>query len=260
MGAGILDRTDADLVAMAPDLLRELGEKIEGPPELLAVVRRPADDLSRIPVDQNFLGVVFDRPTSPGNIGTLARSADAFGASGVIVTGHAADVYDPKAIRASTGSLFAVPVVRATSHKEVLDWVQAQRARLGISLDIVGADEKADLDVYSNDFQRPTLLLVGNEAVGLSAGWREACDRMVRIPMSGSASSLNAAASATVLLYEAARQRAAVGRAHQAAGDGHVRLAAVCGPDARAAPPPSPRLRGANAGERRQRNEVAYGS
>ena len=60
----------------------------------------------------DLLVVVFDRPTTPGNVGTLIRSADAFGAAGVIITGHAADPYDPKAVRASTGSLFAVPVVR----------------------------------------------------------------------------------------------------------------------------------------------------
>ena len=107
-------------VAMAPDLLAELGEKGEGPPELLAVVEMPNDDLHRIPAGPSFLGVVLDRPASPGNVGSIIRSADAFGADGIIVTGHAADVYDPRTIRASTGSLFARPVVRCPSHREVL--------------------------------------------------------------------------------------------------------------------------------------------
>ena len=94
-------------VAMAPELLAELGEKDEAAPELIAVLELPPDDLDRIEVGPDFLGVVFDRPTGPGNIGSIIRSADAFGAHGVIVTGHAADVYDPKAVRATTGSLFA---------------------------------------------------------------------------------------------------------------------------------------------------------
>jgi 23S rRNA (uridine2479-2'-O)-methyltransferase len=64
--------------------------------------------------------VVYDRPTSPGNVGTLVRSVDAFGAAGLIVTGNAADIYDPKAVRASTGSLFAVPVVRTDSAATVI--------------------------------------------------------------------------------------------------------------------------------------------
>ncbi|HEU4426882.1 MAG TPA: TrmH family RNA methyltransferase, partial [Pilimelia sp.] len=121
--------------------------------------------------------------------------------------GHAADPYDPKAVRASTGSLFAVPVVRAASHREVLDWVASRRAK-GIPVRIVGTDERGAVEVADQDLTGPTLVVVGNETHGLSAGWRQACDHLVRIPMTGAASSLNAAAAATVVLYEAARQRA----------------------------------------------------
>ncbi|MEK8228599.1 TrmH family RNA methyltransferase [Oerskovia sp. M15] len=78
------------------------------------------DDLTRIPVRQDFLGAVFDRPTQPGNIGSIIRSADAFGAHGVITTGHAADAYDPKAVRASTGSFFALP--RCTRAPRTRSW------------------------------------------------------------------------------------------------------------------------------------------
>src|SRR5205823_13566885 len=113
--------------------------KTDTTPELLAVVGLAADDLARIPTGPGMLAVVFDRPTSPGNLGTLIRSADAFGASGVIVTGHAADVYDPKAVRASTGSLFSVPVVRVPSQRPVLDWVEAIRAG-GVPVRVVGTD------------------------------------------------------------------------------------------------------------------------
>jgi TrmH family RNA methyltransferase len=203
-----LDR--AEHVAMAPELLAELGEKDDEPPELLAVVALPADDLGRIPLRDNALVVVFDRPTTPGNIGTLIRSADAFGASGVVVTGHAADPYDPKAVRASTGSLFAVPVVRAPSHREVVAWASAFGAAF------VGTDESADIDIDGYDFTGPRIIVIGNETRGLSSGWRQACETMVRIPMTGAASSLNAAAAATVVLYEAARQRRRAGRPEQA--------------------------------------------
>lgn len=205
----------AERVAMAPPLLRELGGKTEdAAPELLAVVAMPPDDLARIPVapagERPFLGVVFDRPASPGNIGTLVRSADAFGASGVIVTGHAADIYDPKTVRASTGSLFALPVVRAPSHREVLAWaLGAARAASGAEIAVVGLDEGAPVEVAAYDLTAPTLLLVGTESTGLSTAWRAACHRLLRIPMGGAASSLNAAAAATVVLYEASRQRAA---------------------------------------------------
>jgi tRNA G18 (ribose-2'-O)-methylase SpoU len=205
----LLDRVGAPRIAVAADLLEELSDK-DDRSELIAVAAIPEDNLGRILLGQGlfgeglpghgFLGVVFDRPAGPGNIGTLLRSADAFGAGGVIVTGHAADVYDPKSVRASTGSLFSVPAVRVSGHREVLDWVAGQCT-------VIGADESADADVDSVDLTGPTLLVVGNETVGLSAAWRDACDVLVSIPMTGSASSLNAATAASILLYEAARQR-----------------------------------------------------
>jgi 23S rRNA (uridine2479-2'-O)-methyltransferase len=207
-----LDAVAAPKIAVSAELMHELGEKTDAAPELLAVVALPDDDLARIPVGPEMLTVVFDRPASPGNIGTLVRSADAFGASGVIVTGHAADVYDPRSVRASTGSLFSVPVIRVASHGPVLGWAEQIRAR-GIGVRLVGTDENGDRDVAGVDLTQPTLLLVGNEAAGLSVAWREACDDLARIPMLGAASSLNAATAASVVLYESARQRIAARRA-----------------------------------------------
>ncbi len=201
--------------ALATELMAELGEKDEGAPELIAVAALPPDSPARLtrggtPPSGSTLGVVFDRPTGPGNIGTLIRSADAFGAHGVVVTGHAADPYDPRSVRASAGSLFAVPVVRVPSHREVLAWrdtmAPADRPQL------VATDERGEIDVADADLTGPTYVVIGNETSGLSAAWRDACDLTVRIPMTGSASSLNAASAATVVLYEAARQRAVTER------------------------------------------------
>jgi tRNA G18 (ribose-2'-O)-methylase SpoU len=205
-GREVIDNAGAPRAVVAAELMRELGGKDEDTPELLAVVGMPPDDLTRIGAGANPLVVVFDRPTTPGNIGTLVRSADAFGASGVIVTGHAADPYDPKAVRASTGSLFALPVVRAPSHREVLDWAGDLRAD-GVAVQVVGTDERGPVEIAEHDLSGPTVLAVGNETHGLSAAWREACDQMVRIPITGAASSLNAASAASIALYEAARQR-----------------------------------------------------
>ena len=200
-----LERTGATPVAMAPELLDELGEKESS--ELVAVVALPDDRLDRVPARPDLLAVVFDRPSTPGNIGTLVRSADAFGAAGVSVTGHAADPYDPRSVRASTGSVFAVPVLRADSHREVVGWVDGLRAG-GHPVRILGTDEHGPTGVAEADLTGPCVLVIGNETNGLSAGWRESCDGMLRIPIAGAASSLNAAAAGTVVLYEAARQRA----------------------------------------------------
>jgi len=214
---GMLRDVDAVQVAMSPGLLAELGEKTEAPPELVAVVEMPDDDLGRIPAGPGFLGVALDRPASPGNIGSIIRSADAFGADGIVVAGHAADVYDPRTVRASTGSLFARAVVRCPSHREVAAWVAAQRAR-GCPVVLAGTDEHGDRDVFDFDFTRPVLLVVGNEATGLSSAWRELCDQIVAIPITGAASSLNAANAATAVLYEIARQRISAGRRRASPG------------------------------------------
>jgi TrmH family RNA methyltransferase len=192
-----------DRIGMAPDLLAELAGKADDGTELVAVAAQAADDLARIPVGDRFLGVVLDRPTSPGNVGTIIRSADAFGASGAVVAGHGADPYDPRAVRASTGSLFALPVVRTPSPAAVL------AAFPGTP--VLGTDESGGVDVADHDLTGPVLVVVGNETTGMSSAWRAACDTVVRIPIGGAASSLNAAAAATVVLYEVARQR---GRGH----------------------------------------------
>jgi TrmH family RNA methyltransferase len=197
----MLVASGAQRVAMAPELLRELGEKDDGVPEMVAVGAMPPDDLSRISPAADLLAVVFDRPTSPGNIGTVIRAADAFGADGLIVTGHAADPYDPKSVRASTGSLFAIPVVRADSQSDVISWARTWSGA------IVGTDEKGEADIADTDLTGPAAIVIGNETTGLSAAWRQACDVVARIPITGAASSLNAAGAATVVLYEAARQR-----------------------------------------------------
>ena len=198
----------AERIAMSPDLLAELSEKAEGSTELLAVVAMRPDDLARVPVGPDFLGAVLDRPTQPGNIGAVIRSADAFGAHGVVTTGHAADAYDPKSVRASTGSFFAIPVVRAAGQHDVMEWVAAHRTS-GDPVVVVATDEGGEADVSGFDLTQPVLLLVGNETSGLSHAWREAADVTLRIPMTGTASSLNAANAASVVFYEARRQRLA---------------------------------------------------
>lgn len=165
----ILRQTGGERVALSPELLHQLGDKDQDAPELVAVAGMPDDSLDRIRSEESFLGMVFDRPSLPGNIGTIVRSLDAFGGAGLIVTGHGADPYDPASVRASTGSLFAVPIVRSPSHQPVVAWAHEERA-LGGALTIVGTDENGTVNIDDLDLTGPALLVIGNETAGLSAG------------------------------------------------------------------------------------------
>lgn len=197
---GLWASTDAERVVLSADLHARLSGK-DGA-ELVAVVEMPEDGVARLADSSRPHGpvVVFDRPTSPGNIGTLARSADAFGASALVVTGHAADPYDPQAVRASTGSLFALTVLRVPGPGPVVEHAHAHGYR------IVGTDEEGS-PLGEVDLSGRLVVVVGNETHGISSGWRAACDDIASIAMTGTASSLNAAVAGSIVLHEALRQR-----------------------------------------------------
>jgi TrmH family RNA methyltransferase len=195
------ERPSVERVVLSPELHSRLSGKDEGA-ELVAVVEMPDDGVARLADSARPHGpvVVFDRPTSPGNIGTLARSADAFGASALVVTGHAADPYDPQAVRASTGSLFALTVLRVPGPGPVVEHAHAHGYR------IVGTDEEGSA-LADVDLDGRLVVVVGNETHGLSSGWRSVCDDVASIPMVGTASSLNAAVAGSIVLHEALRRR-----------------------------------------------------
>jgi tRNA G18 (ribose-2'-O)-methylase SpoU len=189
---------------VSPELFRELSDK-EEPSELLATVKIPPDALERITVKKGMIVVVFDRPGSPGNLGSSIRSCDALGASGVIITGHAADIYHPHAVRGSMGSLFALPTVRLPSHKELRVWLDSVQTQVG-DLTVIGTSEDGAAVAEAIDLTKSVVLVMGNETFGMAAQYRELCNQTAKIPMVGSASSLNVSCATTVLLYERMRQ------------------------------------------------------
>ena len=142
----------------------------------------------------------------PGNLGTIIRSCDALHVGGLIITGHAVDLYDPETISATTGSFFALPTVRLPSQKELQPWLTKLQQQFP-RVQLIGSDEDAEMDIAQHDFTPPTLLIVGNETWGMSASYKALCNDMVKISMAGSASSLNVACATSILLYEIDRQR-----------------------------------------------------
>ncbi len=206
----ILSRSTANRhYSLSKELLAEVSDKEEAS-ELLAIVEMPKRDrgLDSIALSDPPLVVIADRPASPGNLGTLMRSCDALGADGLAVFGHAADVFDPRTIRASTGSVFRLPVASVESPRALARWLVELRDRWS-ALQVVGSSAAGPTAAATLDWTTPTVLMVGSERAGLSRSLVELCDVIVSIPITGSASSLNVASAASILLYEAARQRAA---------------------------------------------------
>lgn len=190
---------DVERLLLAPEVFELLTDR-DDPPELLLVAGIPVRLLDDVPRLNDLLVVVLDRIASPGNLGTIVRTADAFGAHAVVTVGHSAHAYDPRAVRASTGSLFAVPVVHADRTADVETWCRQR------DLFVIATDEHGDVDLVDAELRRPCALLLGNETRGLSRGLRELAEVTARIPIGGTASSLNVAVAAGISLHELARR------------------------------------------------------
>lgn len=187
------------------ELLKKLSDK-EDASELLVTAYMRNDDPKIIVAQENFLALIFDRPSNPGNLGTLIRSGEALGASGIVITGHSVDLYDPETIRATTGSFFSFPSVRLSLHQELISWIEFLKKQMP-DLQIVATDESGDENVYDYDLKKPTILLIGNEKTGLSTTYKEMADATVKIPIQGFASSINVACATSIILYEIDRQK-----------------------------------------------------
>lgn len=206
-GKEIIAKTNPkQIYQLSPELMEQLSDK-EETSEILALVELPRDDPTRIPLSSKSLIVVFDRPASPGNLGSSIRSCDAFGVDGVVITGHAADPYHPQSVRGSMGSIFAKPIVRLPSHKELMAWLNDAQTDFGQKPTIIGTSAKAEVDIRDCKIEGPTVMVMGNESHGLSAAYKSLCDIMVKIPMVGSASSLNISCALSIMAYEAMLQR-----------------------------------------------------
>jgi TrmH family RNA methyltransferase len=187
------------LHAVSADVMGHLTSTVT-PQGVVAVAEFIDEPLSRLPGDATCVPVLVE-VRDPGNAGTILRTADAAGADAVVFTSTSVDIYNPKTVRASAGSMFHLPVVREA---DVDETVAALRER---GLAVVAADPDGRASIYETDLTRPTAILLGNEAHGLPRQATSLADSTVRVPIAGRAESLNLAAAAALVLFEAARQR-----------------------------------------------------
>jgi TrmH family RNA methyltransferase len=174
----------------------------ENPSGLAAIVRARRQSLDDLAVTPVSFFVALHEVGNPGNLGTIIRTVDAVGGSGVVLIGDGTDPYHPTAIRASVGTLFRLPVVPVDAIAAVQVWCRAH----GIA--VITTSAHAPHDFWSVPYPAPSLLLFGNEGRGLAPDVIASGDLAVRIPMHGGASSLNLSVAAGILLYEVLRQRA----------------------------------------------------
>jgi RNA methyltransferase, TrmH family len=197
-------------LAVSPEVFGSLSER-DAPRGLGAAVRMQERTLDEIPAGEGLFCLVAYQLRTPGNLGAIIRTADAAGAGGVVVVEPSVDLYDPRTVRATMGSLYALPVVRVRDEAALPGWYARLRAQ-GLALQVVGTSAHGDRLLYEVDCRGPLVLLIGSERDGLSPEARATADVVARLPMAGSASSLNVSAATAAVVYEVVRQRLAAGR------------------------------------------------
>lgn len=179
--------------AVSEKVMKALADTVS-PQGVLAVV--PFVELA--PPPSPYLALVADRLRDPGNLGTILRSANAAGVEQVILAPKTVDPYNPKVVRGAMGAHFRLPIA-------ALSWLEIAQALAGVR--VLLADVRAEQAYHEVDWTQPSALIIGGEAHGASQKARELAVATIAIPMHGGAESLNAAMAASVILFEAARQR-----------------------------------------------------
>ena len=196
-----IEASGARLRRLAPGPFRKAAYR-DRPEGLLAVAPHFDTGLSRLDPPQDPLLLVAEAIEKPGNLGAMLRTADSAGAAAVVAADPGADLFNPNAVRASLGSLFTVPLAAAPAD-EVMEWLDSR------GIVPVVTSPAASSPHWEIDYTGPTAVVVGSEQYGLSRPWLDGRYPAARIPMAGAADSLNTAAAAAVVLFEAVRQRRA---------------------------------------------------
>ncbi len=198
----IADKIDEKSIYTLP---KELFDKIntaETTRGIMAVIKKKNCSLEDLISDNrssNF--VVVDRLQDPGNLGTIMRTADAAGMSGVVVLPGSVDPYSAKVLRSSAGSIYRIPVIEIQSISELRDFCTSNN----ISLVVTCLEESTNL--YKADLTKPVAIVIGNEGAGVSHEMIDQADIRLRIPMHGSIESLNASVAGAIVMYEVVRQQ-----------------------------------------------------
>ncbi|RKD32532.1 TrmH family RNA methyltransferase [Thermohalobacter berrensis] len=187
------------LYNITDNILKKISDTMN-PQGIIAVVKINSIVLEDILTTNNIL-ILLDRIQDPGNMGTIIRTAEALGATGILVTEGCVDIYNPKVVRATMGSIFRVPIVFLDDTKEKIKYLKSK------GIQIIATSLDTNKFCHEVDFKNDFILVVGNEASGVSDEILRASTEIIKIPMVGKAESLNAAMAFGITMYEARRQR-----------------------------------------------------
>ncbi len=182
------------------NLFKKISDTVS-PQGIIAVAEQIEISLADIILNVNPLVVVLNGLQDPGNLGTIIRTSAAAGATAVLLTEGTVDLYNPKVIRSTMGSLFQVPIINGLDDSEAVKWLNYH------SINIMVADLDGEEYYYSANLKKPFALVIGNENRGTNDIWRKAAYKKIKIPLLGSTESLNASVATGIILYEAVRQR-----------------------------------------------------
>jgi TrmH family RNA methyltransferase len=199
------EATGVAVARLSAEVFARVAER-DRPGGLAAIVRMHPTRLDDLVVAPDSVVVALHRVDKAGNLGTIIRTVDAAGAAGVALIGDCADEYSPAAVKASMGSLFAVPVARVAEPDDLFGWAHEQ----GVT--VIATSGAATTDHWSADYRTPLAILLGSEGRGLPAEVLDRADQQVRIPMTGTAESLNLATAAALTIYESRKRALHTGR------------------------------------------------
>jgi TrmH family RNA methyltransferase len=189
-----------EIISISAEVYQKLAyrDTTEG---IIAIAKSKSHNISDLKFKTtNPLILVAEAPEKPGNIGAILRTADAANVDAVIIANPKSDLYNPNIIRSSVGCIFTNNIVMGST-VEIIDFLKANK------VNIYCAALQASVNYNTQDFTRPTAIVVGTEATGLSAEWLENSTQNIIIPMQGEIDSMNVSVAAGILIFEAKRQR-----------------------------------------------------
>lgn len=195
-----ISKTNIRIFKTTNDIIKSVSDT-NNPQGIIAVVKIKEYSIDSLINEDNNLIIILDRIQDPGNLGTIIRTCDAFDVDGVIISEGSADLYNPKTIRATMGSIFHIKTAFSKNIIEVVNYLKTK------NISIMATALNDSIEISKVNLRNNIAIIIGNEANGVNEKLLNIVDKKIKIPMNGNAESLNAAIAASLVIYEANRQR-----------------------------------------------------